>query len=142
MELAALARVETLNHSNCQGPVMAEAARNAAGNGGNLTSKEMDRELDRLKSDMAQISQHVSKLLNATGSHAARKARNQMNRARKSVDGVLSEATDMGTEAADAMREVRDTLADAVEESVQNRPFTTLAMAVAAGFVIGAIWRR
>ena len=42
----------------------------------------------------------------------------------------------------DAMREVRDTLADAVEESVQNRPFTTLAMALAAGFVIGAIWRR
>jgi ElaB/YqjD/DUF883 family membrane-anchored ribosome-binding protein len=121
---------------------MAEAAaRNAAGNG-NLTSKEMDREIERLKTDMAQISQHVSKLLNATGSHAARKARNQMNRARKSVDGVISEASDMGTEAADAMREVRDTLADAVEESVQNRPFTTLAMAVAAGFVIGAIWRR
>jgi len=121
---------------------MAEVARNAAGNGGNVTSKEMDREIERLKTDMAQISQHVSKLLNATGSHAARKARNQMNRARKSVDGVLSEASDMGGEAADAMREVRDTLADAVEESVQNRPFTTLAMAVAAGFVIGAIWRR
>ena len=121
---------------------MAEAVRNAAGNGGNITSKEMDREIERLKTDMAQISQHVSKLLNATGSHATRSARQQLNRARKRVDGVLSEASDMSTEAADAMREVRDTLADAVEESVQNRPFTTLAMAVAAGFVIGAIWRR
>jgi ElaB/YqjD/DUF883 family membrane-anchored ribosome-binding protein len=55
---------------------------------------------------------------------------------------VLSEASDIGGEAADAMREVRDTLADAVEESVHNRPFTTLAMALCAGFLIGAIWRR
>lgn len=122
---------------------MAEAQRStAAGNGGNLTSKEMDREIERLKTDMAQISQHVSKLLNATGSHAVRNARYQAARARKSVDGVLSDASEIGTEAADAMREVRDTLADAVEESVQNRPFTTLAMALGAGFVIGAIWRR
>ena len=122
---------------------MAEAMKSsAAGNGGGLTSKEMDREIERLKNDMAQMSQHMSKLLSATGNQAARKARFQVNRARKSVDGVLSEASDMGTEAADAMREVRDTLAEAVEESVQNRPFTTLAMAIAAGFVVGAIWRR
>lgn len=122
---------------------MAEAQRStAAGNGGNLTSKEMDREIERLKNDMAQISQHVSKLLNATGSHAARNARYQAARARKSVDGVISDATEIGSEAADAMREVRDTLADAVEESVQNRPFTTLAMALGVGFVVGAIWRR
>jgi ElaB/YqjD/DUF883 family membrane-anchored ribosome-binding protein len=122
---------------------MAEVQKNTAtGNGGNLTSKEMDLEIERLKNDMSQISQHVSKLLSATGSQAARKARYQVNRAKQSVDGVLSEAGDIGTEAADAMREVRDTLADAVEESVQNRPFTTLAMAIAAGFVIGAIWRR
>ena len=122
---------------------MAEVQKNmATGNGGNLTSKEMDREIERLKNDMSQISQHVSKLLSATGSQAARKARYQVNRAKQSVDGVLSEAGDIDGEAADAMREVRDTLADAVEESVQNRPFTTLAMAIAAGFVIGAIWRR
>jgi ElaB/YqjD/DUF883 family membrane-anchored ribosome-binding protein len=122
---------------------MAEAAKSSAtGNGGGLTSKEMDREIERLKTDMAQMSQHMSKLLSATGSQAARKARYQVNRARKSVDGVLSDASDMTTEAADAMREVRDTLAEAVEESVQNRPFTTLAMALAAGFVVGAIWRR
>jgi ElaB/YqjD/DUF883 family membrane-anchored ribosome-binding protein len=122
---------------------MAEAQRNtASGNGGGLTSKEMDREIERLKNDMAQISEHVSKLISATGTQAARKARYGVNRARQSVDGVLSEAGDLGSEAAEAMREVRDTLADAVEESVQNRPFTTLAIALAAGFVIGAVWRR
>lgn len=122
---------------------MAETQRNASsGNGGKVTSPEMDREIERLKNDMAQISQHVSKLMTATSNQAARQARYQMKRARKTVDGVISDASEMGSEAADAMREVRDTLADAVEDSVQNRPFTTLAMALAAGFVVGAIWRR
>lgn len=122
---------------------MAEAMKSAAsGNGGGLTSKEMDREIERLKNDMAQISQHVSRLLSATGNQAARKARHQVARARQSVDGMLDEAGEIGSEAADAVREVRDTLAEAVEDSVQNRPFTTLAMALAAGFVVGAIWRR
>jgi ElaB/YqjD/DUF883 family membrane-anchored ribosome-binding protein len=121
---------------------MAEVQKATTAGNGNITSKEMDREIERLKKDMAQISDHVSKLLNATGSHAARTARYQAKRARSTVDGVLSEANEIGTEAAEAMREVRDTLADAVEESVQNRPFTTLAMALGAGFVIGAIWRR
>ena len=122
---------------------MADTQKNAAsGNGGKVTSPEMDREIERLKKDMAQITDHVTRLMSATGNQAARKARYQVNRARKSVDGVLSEAGEIGTEAADAMREVRDTLADAIEESVHNRPFTTLAMALAAGFVIGAAWRR
>jgi ElaB/YqjD/DUF883 family membrane-anchored ribosome-binding protein len=121
---------------------MAEMQKSTTGNGGKLTSPEMDREIERLKKDMAQVTDHVTRLMSATGNQAARKARYQVSRARKSVDGVLSEAGELGTEAADAMREVRDTLADAVEESVHNRPFTTLAMALAAGFVIGAVWRR
>ncbi|MEX2129075.1 MAG: hypothetical protein WD871_12660 [Xanthobacteraceae bacterium] len=122
---------------------MADTQKNAAsGNGGKLTSPEMDREIERLKKDMAQITDHVTRLMSATGNQAARKARHQVNRARQSVDGVLSEAGEIGSEAADTMREVRDTLADAIEESVHNRPFTTLAMALAAGFVIGAVWRR
>jgi ElaB/YqjD/DUF883 family membrane-anchored ribosome-binding protein len=121
---------------------MAEAQKSAAGNGGKLTSPEMDREIERLKKDMAQISDHVAKLLSATRNTASRRARYQVNRARQTVDSALSDAGELGADAADAMREMRDTLADTIEESVQNRPFTTLAIAVAAGFIIGAAWRR
>jgi ElaB/YqjD/DUF883 family membrane-anchored ribosome-binding protein len=122
---------------------MAETQKNAAsGNGGKLTSPEMDREIERLKKDMSQISDHVSKLLSATRNTATRRARYQVNRARKGVDDALSDANEMGAEAVEAMREMRDSVADAIEDSVHNRPFTTLAMAVAAGFILGAAWRR
>ena len=121
---------------------MAEPQKSAAGNGGKITSPEMDREIERLKKDMAQISDHVAKLLSATRSTASRRARYQVNRARQTVEGALSDANELGAEAADTVREMRDTLVDSIEDSVQNRPFTTLAIAVAAGFILGAAWRR
>jgi ElaB/YqjD/DUF883 family membrane-anchored ribosome-binding protein len=122
---------------------MAEPQKSAASsNGGKLSSPEMDREIERLKKDMAQISDHVTKLLSATRNTATRRARYQVKRARQTVDGALADASELGSEAADAVLEMRDSVADAIEESVHNRPFTTLAMAVAAGFILGAAWRR
>jgi ElaB/YqjD/DUF883 family membrane-anchored ribosome-binding protein len=60
--------------------------------------------------------------------------------------GMISDAGDYagkkGREAMDNMRGVGDTLAVAVERSVKTRPYTTLALAVAAGFLVGAMWRR
>ncbi len=55
---------------------------------------------------------------------------------------ALKYAGQKGQEAMDNVREVRDTLAVAVDKSVTNRPYTTLALAVGLGFLFGAIWRR
>jgi ElaB/YqjD/DUF883 family membrane-anchored ribosome-binding protein len=40
------------------------------------------------------------------------------------------------------VRVVGDTLAVAIDKSVTTRPCTTLALVAAAGFLLGAIWRR
>jgi len=56
---------------------------------------------------------------------------------------ALNYAGQKGREAMDSVREVGDTFAAAVEKSVQARPYTTtLALTLAAGFLIGATWRR
>ena len=55
---------------------------------------------------------------------------------------ALNYAGQKGQEAMDNVREVGDTLAVAIEKSVTKRPYTTLALAVGAGFLLGAIWRR
>jgi ElaB/YqjD/DUF883 family membrane-anchored ribosome-binding protein len=55
---------------------------------------------------------------------------------------ALNYAEQKGQEAMDNMREVGDTLAVAIEKSVTTRPYTTLALAVAVGFLFGATWRR
>jgi ElaB/YqjD/DUF883 family membrane-anchored ribosome-binding protein len=70
-----------------------------------------------------------------------------------SVENVIGDASEKGQqalnyagkksqEAMDNVRGVGDTLAVAIEESVTTRPYTTLVLAVAAGFLLGATWRR
>ena len=45
-------------------------------------------------------------------------------------------------EAVEGVREVRDNIAHAIDKSLKTRPYTTLALAVAVGFLLGAIWTR
>jgi ElaB/YqjD/DUF883 family membrane-anchored ribosome-binding protein len=40
------------------------------------------------------------------------------------------------------MSEVADTFTDALDESISRRPYTTLAIALGIGFLLGATWRR
>ena len=81
-----------------------------------------------MRDDVGKLSQQVVDLLSAKGSAAYK-------RAKKNFDAKSGEAVD-------AVRDVRDTFTDAVEESLQERPFATLAIAMGIGFVIGATWRR
>jgi len=58
------------------------------------------------------------------------------------VRTVVSDAQDTGKEAVRAVRDVRDNVADAIDKSLDERPYTTLALAVGIGFLLGAIWAR
>jgi len=69
-----------------------------------------------------------------------------LREAKANVEDMISDAGDYagkkGREAMDNVRGVGDTLAVAIGKSVTTRPYTTLALAVAAGFLFGATWRR
>ena len=60
---------------------------------------------------------------------------------RSSVDGVVADAQDKGREAVGAMRDVSDNFVEAIDESLKNRPYTTLAIVAGLGFLFGATWR-
>ena len=66
----------------------------------------------------------------------------EVDRARSGVDGAMSDAQDKGQQAVDAMREISDKFVETVDESIKNRPYTTLAIAVGLGFLFGSTWRR
>jgi ElaB/YqjD/DUF883 family membrane-anchored ribosome-binding protein len=81
-----------------------------------------------MRDNVGKLSQQVADLLSAKGSAAYKSVK-------KNFDATTGEA-------ADAVRDVRDTFADAIEESVERRPYTTVALALGIGFVMGAMWRR
>jgi len=60
----------------------------------------------------------------------------------RNVGGVVSDVRDRGREAVEAVGEVRDNVAGAIDKSLKRRPYTTLALAVGVGFVLGALWAR
>ena len=90
---------------------------------------------------------------NAPKADVASKGASALRDAKAGVESVIADvgekgqdalnyASKKGQEAMDNVRGVGDTLAVAIEKSVATRPYTTLALAVAAGFLFGATWRR
>jgi ElaB/YqjD/DUF883 family membrane-anchored ribosome-binding protein len=59
-----------------------------------------------------------------------------------SVKRTVSDMEAQGKEAVKAVREVRDNVADAIDKSIERRPYTTLLLAVGLGFLLGAMWAR
>ena len=57
------------------------------------------------------------------------------------ASGALSEAADRGSEAADNAGEVIGTLRNAVTEAARSQPGTTVLLSIAAGFLLGAMWK-
>ena len=105
------------------------------GRAAGAASGDLQKDLQMLRDDFSRLTQQVADIVANRGSAA-------WQRARSGVDGVMSDAQDRGQEAVDAMREMSDKFVEAVDESIKNRPYTTLAIAVGLGFLFGSTWRR
>jgi ElaB/YqjD/DUF883 family membrane-anchored ribosome-binding protein len=96
---------------------------------------EIQDDVQTLRDDVARLTQQLADL-------AASKGGEMWGRARAGVDGVVGDVSAKGKEASDAVGEVRDNLTSALDESLESRPYTTLALSLAAGFILGALWKR
>jgi ElaB/YqjD/DUF883 family membrane-anchored ribosome-binding protein len=99
------------------------------------TTGDIQSELQTLRLEFRRLAEQVGDIIADKGSAAWR-------RARPSVDGVVSDAQEKGREAIDAVRDVTDNFVDAMDKSIKNRPYTTLALFAALGFLLGATRRR
>jgi ElaB/YqjD/DUF883 family membrane-anchored ribosome-binding protein len=98
-------------------------------------SGDVQADLEALRNDIRRIAAQISDVATSKGNAA-------WSRARSNIEGVMSDATAKGQEAVHAVREVGDTMTDAIDESLRKRPYTTLALAAGIGFLFGATWRR
>ncbi len=106
-----------------------------AGNAASNASGDLQKDLQALRDDFARLAEQVGDILSNRGNAA-------WKRAKTSVDGVMSDAQDKGREAVDAMREVSDHFVEAIDTSIKERPYTTLALVAGLAFLFGATWRR
>jgi ElaB/YqjD/DUF883 family membrane-anchored ribosome-binding protein len=101
-----------------------EARRAASASG------DVNADLDALRADIARLAGDVADLMSSKGNVA-------WDRAKSNVEGLVSDATAKGQEAVDAVREVSHNMIGAIDESLKKRPYTTLALAVGIGFLLG-----
>jgi len=106
------------------------------------TVEDIRDDLQALREDIAHLADQVGDSVAETSDTALNEAKAQLRRIKDNVDAMISGAGEKGREASEAVRDVTDNFAEAVEESLRSRPLTTLAMAVGIGFVFGAVWRR
>jgi len=111
-----------------------DAARDT-GQAASEASGDIQADLAALRDDVSRLASQIGDILSARGGAVWRKAKSN-------VGGVVSDVQDKGMEAAGAVREVGDNMVDAIDESLKRRPYTTLALAAAIGFLFGATWRR
>jgi ElaB/YqjD/DUF883 family membrane-anchored ribosome-binding protein len=106
-----------------------------SGKAASAASGDIQADLQALRDDVARLAQQIADIFAAKGSKA-------WSRARSGVDEAIADVEDRGRDAVDAVREVGDNMADAIDKSLKHRPYTTLALAVGIGFLFGATWRR
>lgn len=93
-------------------------------------SGDINADLEALREDIARLAGEVADIMSSKGNVA-------WGRAKANVEGIVSDATAKGQEAVDAVREVSDNMIGAVDKSLKKRPYTTLAIAVGIGFLLG-----
>jgi ElaB/YqjD/DUF883 family membrane-anchored ribosome-binding protein len=96
---------------------------------------DMYDDLQKLREDFHRLADQVAEIVANRGNAAWR-------RAKSTVDEAFTEAQDKGRDAASAVREVSDNFVDAIDESLKQRPYTTLALVAGIAFLFGATWRR
>jgi ElaB/YqjD/DUF883 family membrane-anchored ribosome-binding protein len=72
---------------------------------------------------------------------AAEAAANATDRVATQVESTVSDIAARGREASRSVRDVADNFGTALDRSLERQPMTTVAMAVAVGFVLGALWK-
>jgi ElaB/YqjD/DUF883 family membrane-anchored ribosome-binding protein len=62
-----------------------------------------------------------------------------VRRIQDDLDETVSDVSERGRE---ALTDVSDHLSEALQESIEEHPLTTIALAVGLGFLFGTVWRR
>ena len=71
----------------------------------------------------------------------ADKATDQARNVAQHVEELANNAAQQGREAGERIQEVAGNVKSAVDKSIKDQPMATLAVAAAAGFVLGALWK-
>ena len=102
---------------------------------GDAAYDRLEKDVSRVKSDIANLTEHITEAVNALGDAVRRQARRGYNQA---MDDLSERSGAMMDAAQDAAASVEERL----EDVITQRPIATVGIALGLGFLIGMSWRR
>jgi len=102
-----------------------------------MGSLDTSRGVDQLQDAAGVVANRASTMADQIGQRVSSAAERVSDR----VGALSATAQEKGAIAADSTKEVAGNLRDALTDSARSQPITTIALAVGAGFLLGAIWR-
>ena len=97
-------------------------------------------ELERIRNSDRPISETAA-IVGDKAMAAAEKVGQRINRTMEQAGSAVATVQEKSSEAAGRAGDVVGNFRQAIEKSARSQPTTTVLMAVAAGFLLGAIWR-
>ena len=95
----------------------------------------------QMQADLEQRTSATGYALADKAADFAGRAGEQLDKAADTANSALKSMSSSGKDASERVGAVAGNVKSAIDKSVNEQPMTTLAVAAALGFVIGAIWR-
>ncbi len=93
------------------------------------------------KSDFESSARAAGSSMSDKAAEMSNRAGHQVDRALDSAEAAARNMAEQGREASERVSQVAGNMRIAVDKSVREQPGATLMVAVALGFVLGALWK-
>jgi ElaB/YqjD/DUF883 family membrane-anchored ribosome-binding protein len=123
-------------------PSDAERNDEAQGAGNDNAFARLEQEMAKMRDAIGGLSDQISDAASDIGSVAQEQARRGLKHARANMGSMVNDASDRLGVVANTAQSQASSLGDSLEDAVQERPLSTLALALGLGFLAGVIWRR
>jgi ElaB/YqjD/DUF883 family membrane-anchored ribosome-binding protein len=115
-----------------------------------IPSKDLVKEINALKAQLKRVSDAMAndasdgmnRAIDAVESKGRETIDDAVDAAQRFIDEYTDTAKDTASKLARVSSQVRDNAADSLVETVQARPFGTLAAVIGIGFLAGYLCRR
>lgn len=115
-----------------------------------IPSKDLVKEINALKAQLKRVSDAMAndasdgmnRAIDAVESKGRETIDDAVDAAQRFIDEYTETAKDTASKLARASSQMRDSAADSLVETVQARPFGTLAAVIGIGFLAGYLCRR
>ena len=102
----------------------------------------LEKEMANMRDAIGDLSDQVSDAASDIGAVAQEQGKRGLKHARASLESMANDASDRLGVVADRAQSQAASLGDTLEDAIQERPLSTLALALGLGFLVGVICRR